>query len=199
MSLAPEEKMKTTLLELTDEVGIWMNEAKSHNLIKSDPKLIVPAGKFFLSKEDASKIIEKFIEHTCSIWDPIIKKDEHYFKKLIEELPSILSLDDIKKEKLDNDLFKLIPDKIIDDAVEDIKSLANKHYNEGGIEHDILNRERREMLWKISHMFIKFSIQYIHIKRVWSQIHKKYTVSYFSQVKLKSLINEDFKIKLDYS
>lgn len=199
MSILPEEKMKSTLLDLIDEVGVWMSEAKTHGLIKSDDRLIVGAGKFFLGQEKATKIIEKFIEHTCEFWDPMIKKDESHFKKFIDEIPSILSLDDIKKEKLNNDLFKMVPDQLIDDAIDDIKSLAVMHFEEGGIKHDILNPDRKDTLWKISHSFIKFSIQYIHTKRKWSSGEKKYTAFFSPQVKLKSLNMEVLKLKLDYS
>jgi hypothetical protein len=199
MSLEPEDKMKMTLKDLIDEVGEWMTEAKNKGLIKSDPKLIIPMAKIFLQQVEPSFIIENFISHTSVFWINVINKEEEHFKLLLNEIPSILSFDQIKEEKQKNKMFSIIPDQLVDDAILDIKNFADMKYVENGVLHDILNQERKEMLWKISHSFIKFSVQYIHSKRKWCKETKKYTVTYQPQVKLKSLISENFKINLTYN
>ena len=175
----PSERFKKNMLIFLDIIAEMFQEGSENNIVDTDSKLLTIL-KVLIESTPSDYMIRNFIRKTYPYWEKIKERDIEYFKENGLEFFTTVKEKGVEniagEESKNNSFIKNLKSSHIDN----FKKLLEGSYTQGGEEIDILDKERKEDIWKILESFVKISISHVHSQRIY--IEGKYTQEYFPEI-----------------
>lgn len=183
--IKPSDRFKKNMIILLDIISDMFCEGSENGIVETDNKLLSIL-KIIINSTDSDYMINNFIRKSHPYWEKIREKDIDYFKNHGMELFTSVKEKgvDSYKEGIDNTFIKNLKDKHVDN----FKKLLESTYTVNGEEVDILDKERKEDIWKILNSFVRISISHIHRERNYK--NGKYLTEYFPEIKIRENVEK---------
>jgi len=164
----PQERFIQRVVEFLDFFKSILEDANRVGIETPASPFVMDLIKNFVKKEDPDKAITTFILRSYQTWDRALSREKDYFRT-----------DGLK-------CFHGISEK----HLEEFNSLFDVKKPDGTM---LIDETIQSGIWELFESLIRTSICYVHLQRAPDAVTKKYTKSFFPEIKIRDNV-EKWKI-----